>query len=247
MIRQGAVFIKDLLDPPEVFRGRGDDAAVALDRLGDQGGHLAGGGSLDHPGHRLGAGQVAARVGEVQRAAVAVGVGHEGDPPGGVGVGAPHAQAGEAHAEVGAPAQAVLQGQQLAAPGGHPGQEDRSLVGLAAAVAEEALLQPARGDPGQPLRQFHHRLGQVDVADVLQGLHLVADPGGDLRVAVAGVDDRDARKEVQVLPAIAVIQVLAPPPHELYRLLVEVIQAGYDIFLFLEKDLLWSHKAFHRS
>ncbi len=242
--QQGAVFIKDLLDPPEVFRRRGDDPAVALDRLGDQGGHLTGGGGLDHPGHRLGAGQVAGRVVEVQRAAVAVGVRHEGDPPGGVGVGAPHAQTGEAHAEVGAPAQTVLQGQQFAAAGGHPGQQDRPIVGLAAAVAEEALLQPARGDPGQPLCQFHDRLGQVDVADVLQGLYLVADPGSDLRVAVAGVDDRNAREEVQVLPAVAVIQVLAPPPHELYRLLIEVIQAGHDIFLFLEKDLLWSHETF---
>ena len=74
-----------------------------------------------------------------------------GDGVGGeqrVRVGAPHVQAGDAHRPLGPAVQPAVQVGALAAAGGQRGQQQRPLVGLAAAGAEEAAPQAGRGQLG---------------------------------------------------------------------------------------------------
>ncbi len=155
-------------------------------------------------------------------------------------IGAPEAEPGEAHRQVGAPVKPVLEGEEFAPPGGDLRQQDRPFVGLGPAVAEEAFLQAARGDLSELFGKFDDRLSQVDVADMLQGLHLFADTLGDFRVAVAGVDHRDTGEEVEVLFPLMVVEVLHFAPDDLHRFLVEVVETGNDVLLFLFDDFLWA-------
>jgi hypothetical protein len=71
---KAAEFFHDAVDDLEIFFGRNDEAADALDRLGDEGGNAAGGGGANHVVHVAGALHVAGRVFQIERAAVAVGV-----------------------------------------------------------------------------------------------------------------------------------------------------------------------------
>ena len=67
-----AVIADDLLDDLEVFLGRRDEAADALDRLGDEAGDAAAGGGADQLFHVLRAAHFAIGIGQAERAAIAV-------------------------------------------------------------------------------------------------------------------------------------------------------------------------------
>ena len=82
-----------------------------------------------------------------------------------------------------------------------------ALVGLGAGVAEEALLERARGDLGEALGELdggRHVVGVGAGVDELVGLRL----GGrdDGAVAVTGVGDADAGEAVDVLGAVGVVE-----------------------------------------
>ena len=174
--------------PPQlrpVVVGRDDDAAVALDRLGDHGrDRLA-------PQQALQRGQ-AFRVPRTRD-----GVGRHQR----VRVGSPHVQAGDAHGPLGPAVQAVVQIDALLPSGGQRGQQQRALVGLAAAGAEEAAAQAGRRHFGDRPGQFQHRLGQVDRRRVLQAAQLLDGRLEDFRVGVPGVHHRDAAEAVEIAPA----------------------------------------------
>ena len=76
-----------------------------------------------------------------------------------------------------------------------------SAASLASApeLAEEHLA--AQRALRQPLGQPHHRRGVEEVRDVQQPRRLLLHRGDDLRMAVAGVADRDPAQEVEVLVA----------------------------------------------
>ena len=86
---------------------------------------------------------------------------------------------------------------------------DRALVRLGAGVAEEGA--PAERGLDQSLGELHRRLGVEEVRRSAQGRRLLGDGGDDRRVAVAGVVDRQAAEQVDVLPAVGVPERRPPP------------------------------------
>ena len=90
--------------------------------------------------------------------------------------------------------------------------------------------------------QIDKILREINIAHMLQALHLLHHPGINLRVAVAAVDNRHAGKAVQILPALVIIEVLHLPLDELPRLLVKMCQARHDIFLFLFQNGLRAYR-----
>ena len=125
----------------------------------------------------------------------------------------------------------ALQGDELLLLRELLGQAHRAFVGLGPAAAEERLLQPARGDLGELLRQVCHRGRVVDVgAAVHQQVHLRLGGRDDLGVAVPRVDHRDARKKVRVdLPVVPGdgAALGAGDRHRFHRL----HERGIDVFL----------------
>ena len=71
---QAAILLDNRKDDLEILLGRNDHPAHTLDRLRQEGGDAARSGGANGLLHVFGAGHTAARVREVQRAAVAVGI-----------------------------------------------------------------------------------------------------------------------------------------------------------------------------
>ncbi len=206
---EDAVLFADPLDLAHVLRRRDDEAALALHRLGDDRGHLLG---VDLLGEGLlqqtCALAAAARVGQGQRAAVAVGVRDAVD----LGRVRPEAHLvgahlrGEAERHVGAAVEGVLEGDDGLAPRGVAGDLDGVLDRLGAGVHEEGALGEVAGSVAVEL------LGQLQVglvaeqaeAHVRVEVGLLLDGLDHLGVAVADVHDADAGGEVDVLPALDV-------------------------------------------
>src|SRR5262249_24312559 len=138
----------------EVLLGRRDEPAHALDGLGEEARDLAGRGRADQLVDVLGALHLAARIGESARTAVAVGRERVLDA-GDLGRHrAPRRLRAERLRQHRAPRVAVPQRDDLAAPGVDLRHHDAGLVGLRAARGEVALLELARRDRGELLRQL---------------------------------------------------------------------------------------------
>ena len=94
--------------------------------------------------------------------------------------------------------------------------------------------------PGRDARQLFREvdkiLREVDVADMLEGIQLLCDGGVDLRIAVAAVDDGDTGEAVEILPSLAVVEILHLPAHDLARLAVKMPETGHDVFLLFLQD-----------
>ena len=71
---------------------------------------------------------------------------------------------------------------------------------------------------------------------MLQVLDLLDDFSRDGRVAVAAIHDGDAGEAVEVFLAFTVVQVLHGSFDEFHRLLVEMAEAGHDVFLLFLND-----------
>ena len=123
---------------------------------------------------------------------------NESDSAHGMRIGAPEGQARQAHSELRAAVQAVLERQELISSRVERRQQGRSFVRLAAAAAEERSADPARKHGGELLGQIHNRLGQVDGRRMLQRSDLLADRLDKLRMAMAQRMHADAGVEVQV-------------------------------------------------
>src|SRR5690348_16608593 len=141
-----AVFLDGVEDDFEVFGGRSDEAADALDRFGDEGGDVAAGAGLNEIFDLVGAGHAAIGILQSQRAAITIGanrVGHaDADYPGG----APRALSRDGLGERGGAGIAVAQSDDVERAGGHAGQQEGGFVGLGAGIGEEGFLQTAGSD-----------------------------------------------------------------------------------------------------
>src|SRR5262249_57598489 len=87
--------------------------------------------------------------------------------------------AGDPEGAVGGAVVAAVLGEDLGPAGQHAGEDERLVVGLAAAVDEEAAVQVARGAPGQLRRQGRP----------LRRQHLRRDAAGPFRLARDGLND----------------------------------------------------------
>ena len=195
------MFVADLAQPSEEGGGRGEVAALALDRLDHDGGHI--GGRHDPAQDRVP--QHLELVGAVTAGLLApaanAGEGRVLDhrqqrsEPGPLA----DLRVGQRQRPHGAAVEAALEGDDPRSPGVEAGQLDRALHGLGSRVGEEHAGRLAeRRDARQLLAEFHvARLVEVSGRDVDQPLGLLLDRRHHRRVAVTGGDDRDARREVE--------------------------------------------------
>ena len=247
--QQRAVLREDFLDPLEIAFRRHDDARVALDGLGDERARMAGGRGFHEVFDGVRAGEVAGVRLFAERAAIAVRVRREMDAADRRRGRAPHREARDAHAELCAAVEALPQRDDLAVAVIDLGEQQRAFRRLGARRAEEALLQGPRRDLGQTLGEVDEVFREVDVADMLQLVHLRLHGLDDVRVAVAAVHDGDAGIAVEVLLAIAVPEILHRAFDHFLRVLVEMGEAGHDVFFLLLNDGRRADKmlfAYHR-
>ena len=155
---------------------------------------------------------------------------------------APHLDACQAHGELCPAMETIPEGDKLIPSRVDGCQQQGTFIGLRAGGAEECLLQIPRCHLCQLFRQIDKILREINIAHMLQALHLLHHPGINLRVAVAAVDNRHAGKAVQVLPALAIVKVLHLPLDKLPRLFVKMCQARHDIFLFLFQNGLRAYR-----
>ena len=117
---------------------------------------------------------------------------------------------GERGAADRAPVKASPERDHAGTAGRPPGQLERPVHRLGAAVAEEDLrLDEERGEPAQPLGQADRERLVRDNRRVQQRAGLLDDRRDHARMAVAGGRHRDAGREVEVAPAVHVHQVRA--------------------------------------
>ena len=110
------------------------------------------------------------------------------------------------------------------------GQENRRFVRLGAGTGEEDLVQLLRRHFADALGQFDLGADQKEGRGVDDAVELRLDRVVDLGNGVTADDGGDAAEEVEILPAIAIVQVLPFPGPDLDRLLVEERDAREERF-----------------
>ena len=232
---QDPLILEDLLHESEVAVVRNDDPALAEDRLGHEGRHVAR--ALEPDGIRqlcsgalgaLGLGLRAVGAPEEVRCRCEDDTRHVGAarllPP---------AVARDGERGVGASVEAVGERRELVSPGEVLGQAHRTFDGLGARAGQEALAQRAGCDVGQCLG---HPAGHRVVVDVGAAVDELVElcPGGrdHLRMTVARIADGDAAEAVEVLLAGAGADARAFRPLDLDR--VEARDHARDHVLVVE-------------
>ena len=196
--------VADLPELAQILRGRVDEAALALDRLDQDRGHLLGVHvMLEEILFKVGLSAIdpAPGVGLAPGAAVAIGVFGPEDARGVDRAQAPlvgHDLAGQGHGQKGPAVEPVLKGDDTAPPGMVAGDLDRVLHGLGSGVGKHGLFGSPAGD--QPVQFF----GQLDIGPVHHhvetGVKIFIRLGFDrlhhLPVAVPHVEDPDSPGEI---------------------------------------------------
>ncbi len=185
-------------DDLEIFLGRNDETARADDHLGQDSGDPAGGGGLNHFLDVLGAGDLARRVGQLQRTTVAVRrecvreARHRAADllPGRLPRG------GDRHHR--AARVSVPQHQHLLVAGMDAGQEHRRLVRLGPRVGEERAVEAGRKDLRHHLGEIGEHRIRVEGRGMHQGLRLTDDRLGHLGMTVPDADRQHAPEAVEV-------------------------------------------------
>ena len=107
------------------------------------------------------------------------------------------------HRLVGAPVEAPLEHDRVRPAGRLLGELDRALGRLGARVRKEEPVDAVGRDLGELVGELLEQGMAIHVHLRVDELRrLLLDRGDDLRVAVTGARDRDARREVEVLPSI---------------------------------------------
>ena len=230
---KAAVFFYDFEDYLEIFLWGSDEAADALNGFGDEGGDVAAGGGLDEIFDVVGACDFAVGIFEVKRAAVAVGINSVGDANADDTCFAVRRVGGDSLGERRAAGVGVAECDDVVAAGGHAGEQDGGLVGFAAGVGEETLLQVTGSDVGDFFGECDDVFVGVEGGGVLESMHLSSDFIGNLWIAVADGDGEDAAEKVEVFVSLDVIDILHFAPVGYERLLKVVGDRGPEIFFVL--------------
>ena len=234
--KESAVLFHSLKNYLEVFRWRRDEAAHSLDRFGDERGDLAACARLDQVFDVLSASNLAVGIFQAQRAAVAVRIdgvrdAHADDPGFSPGRLRRYALGQRRSAGIGVP-----EGHNVVRAGGHPGEQDGSLVGLGAGAGEKAGLQSAGSNLRDLFRKRHDRFIRVKRGKVLQPVDLRLDGARDLGICVPHGNRQDAAEKIQVLAPLDVPNVLHRAMVGYQRLLIEIGDRRPKIFLVLPND-----------
>jgi hypothetical protein len=82
---------------------------------------------------------------------------------------------------------------------------------------------------------------------MLERFHLLADFFGDVRIAVAAVNNRDSGKTIQVFFTVLVVKMLHAATYQLHGLLEKMIDTRNHIFFLFAKNFLWTDKLTHKT
>ena len=234
---QAAILFYDLEHNLEIFRRRSDESADALNGLGDKSGNRAAGAGLDQVLDVIGAGHAAIGIGEMQRAAVAIGIDGVREAHADDSGFAPGSLSGGGFGKRRAAGIGVAQGHDVVTAGGDAGEKNGGFVGLGAGVGEEAFLELARSDLRELFGECHDLFIGIERRGVLQAVHLRLDLARDFRVAVADRNREDASEEVEITPAFEVPEILHLAVVGDQGLLVEIGDRGPEEVFVLANDL----------
>src|SRR5579859_552946 len=233
---KAAVFFHDVENDFEIFLGRGDEAADALDRLGDEGGDAAAGAGLNEVFDVAGAGHFAFGIFQVQRAAVAVRINRVRDADAddrGFAIGSVR---GDRFHQRRAAGIGVAQGDDVVAARGHARNQNGGFIGFAAGAGKETRLKIARSDLRDFFSERDNLLIWIERREVLQLVDLGVDLAGDFGIAVAHGDGQDAAEKVEVLAAFDVPDMLHFRVVGDERFLIVVRYRGPDVLFVLGDD-----------
>ncbi len=236
-----AVFADDFGDDLEIFFGRRDEAADALDGLGDHSGDAARSGGADEIFDILRTLDVAGRISEAEGATVAIGVVREDDAWLRLGADFPRRMTGDCESHGGAAVIGVAESDDVTRTGVAAGEHNGGFVGFGAAVTKERLLQVAWSDGGDFLGEGDLGFGEEDGGDVLEFIELGMDFGVDFRVAMANADGENAAEEIEILVAVGIPDELVFGAFDDERLFEIVKDRGEEEFFLREDDFLFSH------
>src|SRR5208282_5826602 len=138
---EAAVFLYDVENDLEIFLGRSDEPADALDGFGDERGDAAAGAGLDEVFDVTGARYFAFGVFQMEGATVAIRIDGVRDSHADDGGFAIRSVRGHGFHERRAARIGMAESDDVVAAGGHAGDQDGSFVGLAAGASEEARRQ----------------------------------------------------------------------------------------------------------
>ena len=155
---------------------------------------------------------------------------------------APRGVAAQRHAErraavIGMPQRDDFVRARIAARG-----ENGGLVRFCAAVGEERFRQlPPWGQRGEPGGERGLRFGREDRGDVREAVDLLVNGLVHARVRMAHADGDDTPEEVQVLPAVRVVDELVPGAGDDEGFAEVVKNRGEKEFLVGEENLFFGH------
>ncbi len=156
---------------------------------------------------------------------------------------APGAEPGEGFRQLGVPAVAVAQRQNVVIAGVHARREHGHFIGFRTAVGEIAFLQLAGRNLGHLLSQRHHGLGGEQGRSVLQAVNLGLDFRGHFFIGVAHADGDNAAQKVEILLAVHVEEVLALAVVEHQRVFVIGGDAVEQIVFVLANNFVFGHSS----
>lgn len=145
---------------------------------------------------------------------------------------------GDGFCQVRAAGIGVAQSHHIEVAGGHAREKDGGFVGFRAGIGEKALLQIAGSDGRDFFGERDDVLIGIKRGRVLEAVHLRGHLAGDLGVAVADGDSEDAAKEIEVLVAVEIPDVLHRAAVGHQRLLEVVGHRGPEVFLVLGDDFV---------
>ena len=220
----------------EVLGRRHDESAHTLDRLGDEGGHLAVGGGPDQHLHVAGAPQLAGRIGQAEIATVAVGGMSMFDERNLGADTAPRGVGGHGLSHEGPSAVGMTQGHDLLAARVELRDHDGRFVSVGATRGEETLFDLSRTGLSQLFGELHHCGSHVKGRGVQEAVDLLLDRPRDLRDAVPQGHGENPAKKVEKLSSLSVFEAQAAPLGDHQRLLIVGRRARpHILFLLLAK------------
>src|SRR5262249_33760188 len=117
------------------------------------------------------------------------------------------------------------------------GERDRGLVRFGAARGEEGLVELARREADELLGQIDDPEGRVERRDVPEAVDLRVERGVHALVRLAEADGEDATEEIEVAPAVEILEARALAALEDDALLVVVRDAGEEKLLVPRPDV----------
>ncbi len=236
-----AVFANDVGNNLEIFLGRSDETANALDGFGD---HASDATRCCGPNeffHVLCAFHVARRIGKTKGAAITIRVVRENDAGLRLRTDFPGCVTSDGESHGGPTMIGVAQGNDVSGTRIAAREHDGGFIGFGTAVGKKRLLQVVGSDRRDFLREGDLGLSEKNSRNVLQFVQLLFNFGVDFIVTVAHADGEDAAEKIKILVAVRIPNELVFGAFDDERVF-EVVKDGRKQEFFLrENNFLFGH------